>query len=232
MNYQIAICDDNTTDLNYISSLVADWAKNSGNTVNIRTFTSAEVFLFHYTEDKCFDILLLDIEMGGMDGVTLAREIRKDDEAVQIVFITGYTDYILEGYDVSALHYLVKPIHKRKLYEVLERAVQKVKKNERVLILELSGTMVRIPLYEIRYLEVCQNYVTIHAKQDCTVKKTLSEFETELDDRFFRLGRSFIVNLICIGRITKSDVYLIDGTIIPLPRGQYDPLNKAIISHT
>ena len=231
MNYKIAICDDNTTDLNYISSLVADWAKNSGSTVNIRTFTSAEVFLFHYTEDKCFDILLLDIEMSGMDGVTLAREIRKDNEAVQIVFITGYSDYILEGYDVSALHYLVKPVHKRKLSEVLERAVQKVKKNERVLILELSGTMVRIPLYEIRYLEVYQNYVTIHARQDCTVKKTLGEFETELDDRFFRIGRSFIVNLFCIGRITKSDVYLIDGTIIPLPRGQYGPLNRAIISH-
>ena len=162
MNYHIAICDDSTTDLDYISVLVTDWAKVSGNTVNIKAFPSAEAFLFTYEDDKNFDILLLDIEMGGMDGVQLAKEVRRDNETIQIVFITGYSDYVTEGYEVSALHYLMKPVQKEKLFEVLERAVQKIKKNERVLMLELSGEMVCIPFYEIRYLEVCQNYVTIH----------------------------------------------------------------------
>ncbi|MGZ9585482.1 LytR/AlgR family response regulator transcription factor [Paenibacillus marinisediminis] len=232
MNYHIAICDDSIADAHYISDLVTAWGKASGNRVSIKAFSSAEAFLFHYAEDKSFDILLLDIEMGAMDGVALAKEVRKSDEAVQIVFITGYSDYISEGYDVSALHYLMKPVHKEKVFEILDRAMQKMKKNERVLILESSGEMVRIPLYEIRYLEVRQNYVTIHARKDYTVKKTLGEFEAEVDERFFRVGRSFIVNLLCINRITKTEVCLSDGAVIPLPRKQYEQLNRAIITHT
>ena len=92
--------------------------------------------------------------------------------------------------------------------------------------------MVRIPIYEIKYLEVQQNYVTVHSKKDYTVKKTLGEFERELDERFYRMGRSFIVNLSFIDKITKTDVFLSDGSVIPLPRGQYGPLNKAFIAHT
>ena len=74
-----------------------------------------------------------------------------------------------------------------------------------------------------------KNYVTIHAKNDYTVRKTLSEIETELDDRFFRIGRSFIVNLKEIERVTKTEVKLIGGTALPLPRGHYENLNRAII---
>lgn len=232
MNYQIAICDDDPADLDYLSVLVRGWGRQTGNMADIKTYPSAEAFLFDYADDKSFDLLLLDIEMGGMDGVRLAKEVRRGNEAVQIVFVTGYSDYVAEGYDVSALHYLMKPVQREKLFEVLERAAQKIRKNERALMLALSGERVRVPFYEIRYLEVCQNYVTVHARQTYTVKKTLGEFEAELDDRFYRAGRSFIVNLTCIQRVTKTDVYLADGTQIPLPRGQYEPLNRAIIAHS
>ena len=92
--------------------------------------------------------------------------------------------------------------------------------------------MVRIPLHEIKYLDVHQNYVTIHAKTEHTVKRTLGEFEKLLDDSFVRIGRGIIVNLTYISRVTKTDVYLLDGSILPLPRGAYEPLNRAIISHT
>lgn len=60
--------------------------------------------MFHYTTDKSFDILLLDIEMGSINGVELAKQIRKDNEGLQIIFITGFPDFITEGYEVSALH--------------------------------------------------------------------------------------------------------------------------------
>ena len=89
-----------------------------------------------------------------------------------------------------------------------------------------------MPVGEIRYLDVQQNYVTVHGKLDVTVKRTLGEFEKELDERFFRLGRSYIVNLTYIRRITRTDVFLSDGIVIPLPRGQYDALNRAIIART
>lgn len=232
MIYKIAICDDNAADIQYLSTFVQKWAEQKQCQIQTDTFPSAEAFLFHYAEQKDYDILLLDIEMKKMDGVSMAKAVRRENDSVQIVFVTGYSDYIAEGYEVSALHYLMKPVHKEKLFEVLDRAVDKLKRNERVLMLELSGEMVRVPFYEIRYLDVHQNYVTVHAKQDYTVKKTLGEFEKELDERFFRTGRSAILNLTCIQRVTKTDVYLADGSVVPLPRGQYELLNRAIIART
>ena len=232
MKYKIAICDDHDADRQYVLNLVEHWAASSGHRVYTDCFASAERFLFHYAEECDYDILLLDIEMGAMDGVTMAKWVRKDNEAVQIIFITGYSDYIAEGYEVAALHYLMKPVNREKLFKVLDRAIEKRKQEERCLNLEAYGEMVRIPFYEIRYLDVHQNYVTVHAKVDYTVKRTLGDFEKELDDRFCRVGRGVILNLKYIQRVTKTEVRLSDGTVLPLPRGAYEPLNRAIIQHT
>ena len=232
MAYRVAIVDDSVKDAEFVQSILNSWAEDRQLNIHAERFASAESFLFRYAEDKAWDILLLDIEMGAMDGVTMAKRVRRDNEAVQIVFITGYSDYIAEGYEVSALHYLMKPVNKDKLLSVLDRALEKRKQEQRCLNLEYSGEMVRIPFYEIRYLDVHQNYVTVHGKRDYTVKRTLGEFEKELDDRFCRVGRSMIVNLKYIQRVTKTEVRLSDGTVLPLPRGAYEPLNRAIIQHT
>jgi len=230
MRYKIAICDDCDVDRQYILNMVTLWGERSGHIVHIDAFSSAENFLFHYAEKKDFDILLLDIEMGAMDGVTMAKKLRKENDTVQIVFITGYSDYILEGYEVAALHYLMKPVKTEKLCAVLDRAAQKLAKNEKVLNFEVAGEMIRVPIYQIRYADVFGNYVTIHASSDVTVKMTLSELEKQLDERFYRAGRSCIVNLSQISRVTKAEIKLSDGTAIPLPRGAYDGINRAIIN--
>lgn len=226
------ICDDEKCQIEFLTALLTHWAESTGAAIQISAFSSAENFLFHYEDNKNFDILLLDIEMDKINGVELAKKIRRDNDMVQIIFITGYSEYISEGYEVAALHYLVKPVKEEKLLEILDRALQKIKKNEKVLFLELPDEIVRLLACEIRYLEVRQNYVTVHAKTDYTIKKTLREFETELDERFYRMGRSYIVNLSYVTRITKTDVFLSDGSVIPLPRGQYEPLNRAFISNT
>ena len=230
MRCKIAICDDFEQDAKYIASAVNKWAEKERILLDVEVFPSADSFLFHYADHKDFDIMLLDIEMPSMSGIELAKKIRLENDAVQIIFITGFIDYISEGYDVAALHYLMKPLSEDKLSEVLNRAVLKIRKNEKSLFLSISGEMLRIPIYQIKYLEVQQNYVTVHAKKDYTVKKTLGEFESELDERFYRIGRSFIVNLSCIDKITKNSVHLSDGSVIPLPRGQYESLNKAFIA--
>lgn len=229
---RIAICDDSTPDAQFVKDIVSGWARGKSFPLDILIFSSAESFLFHYAEDKDFDILLLDIEMSHMDGVTMARQIRQDNETVQIVFITGYSDYIAEGYEVAALHYLMKPVSPEKLCSVLDRAADKIVQNEKCLTLELSGETVRIPLHEIRYLDVAKNYVTVHAKQDHTVKCPLAELEKRLDERFCRVGRSQVLNLKYIRRVTKTQVFLSDDTILPLPRGTYESLNRAIIQYT
>lgn len=229
MNCTVAICDDAAADRDYLQTLVKRWAADRGHRVELALYPSAESFLFRYAEDKDVQILLLDIEMGPMDGVSLARTLRKENDAVQIVFITGYSDYIADGYEVEALHYLMKPVKEEKLFAVLDRAVEKLHSNQRTLLLELPGEVVRLPVYQIRSAEVQGNYVTIHAKTDCTVKMTLSELEAQLDDNFFRLGRSALVNLGCVARVSKTAVTLNDGTVLPLPRGAYERINRAII---
>lgn len=228
MDYRIAICDDRQEDREYVRQLTARWAQQRGNQVEMTEFCSAEQFLFSCPQPD-FDLLLLDIEMGEMDGVSLAKQVRRTNELMQIVFITGYSDYITEGYEVAALHYLMKPVKEEKLFVVLDRAVERLHKNTKVLTLETSEEMVRVPLYQVSALEVQRNYVTVHARQDYTVKKSLSELMEQLDERFFRVGRSAVVNLNDISRVTRSDIYLTDGRIIPLPRGAYDKLNRAII---
>ena len=231
MSYRVAIVDDITTDAEFVQCILNSWADLRQANIQAEVFPSAEAFLFRYAEDKDWDILLLDIEMGAMDGVTMAKRVRQDNEAVQIVFITGYSDYIAEGYEVAALHYLMKPVNREKLLTVLDRAMEKRKQEERCLNLEAYGEMVRSPFYEIRYLDVHQNYVTVHAKADYTVKRTLGDFEKELDNRFCRVGRAMILNLKYTQRVTKTEVRLSDGTVLPLPRGAYEPLNRAIIQH-
>ena len=230
MSYRAAICDDSTTDAEFVGSILHQWAAERGIEVESERFASADAFLFRYAEDKSFDLLLLDVEMPGTDGVTLAKTVRQENEAVQIVFITGYSDYISEGYEVAALHYLMKPVKEEKLRSVLDRAVEKITKNERVLHFEAGGEMVRVPIYQIRYADVLGNYVTVHARTDVTVKMTLGELEKRLDERFYRVGRSALVNLTQISRVTKTEIRLSDGTAIPLPRGAYEGVNRAIIN--
>ena len=110
----IAICDDEQAEIDYLSTLVNQWASRKGVAIQLNEFPSAESFLFAY-EGQHTDILLLDIEMGGMDGVTLAKKIRLMNKEVQIIFVTGYMEYIADGYDVEALHYLLKPVSEEKL---------------------------------------------------------------------------------------------------------------------
>lgn len=231
MKYRLAICDDNETDIKYIASLISGWSKASGNTVELHAFPSAEAFLFEYEDNKSYDILLLDIEMGGMNGVELAGRIRKDNRTVQIIFVTGYMEYIGEGYDVEALHYLIKPVTQDKISAVLDRGAERLKYRENTLLLTTADGTVRVPLYEIRYLEVYRNYVTVHAKEEYTVKKTLNEMERELDDSFFRTGRSFIINLRFVKKVTRTDIYMKDGTVVPLSKNLYEDINRAIIRY-
>lgn len=229
--YRFAVCDDNPTDIKYVTALIADWNKKSDVPIQIKAYPSAEAFLFAYEDDNSVDILLLDIEMEGMSGVELAKRLRTAGAKLPIVFITGYMDYIEQGYDVEALHYLLKPVTQEKLETVLERAVERLRKRGRALVLSCGGSMVRLPLDEIRYLEVMKNYVTVHADEAYSIKRTLREFQEELDDGFYRIHRSYVVNLRFVKKVTKTAVTLKAGEEIPLSRKAYEGLNQALIRY-
>ncbi len=227
MAYRIAVCDDDEAQSEYIKNLVTAWASQAGVDVRIDVYHSANAVLFDGT--SAHDMFLLDVEMPRVSGIELAKTIREQNTTAIIVFITGYADYIAEGYDVSALHYLIKPVDKPKLFAVLDKACTLLGKRETYVLLETAGETHRLPLHEIRFIEVSGNYVTVHASTDVTVKKTLSELNSKLDERFFKTGRSFVVNLNYIRRVTKTEVMLSTGETVPLSRGMYDALNRAII---
>ena len=129
MSLHIGICDDEQVEIQYLQKIVLDWAHTGHHNISINLFPSSEAFLFNHENDKNFDILLLDIQMGDMDGVELAKLLRNSDKLVQIIFITGFPDFIAEGYEVSALHYLMKPVKEEKLFEVLDKAVSRLQKD-------------------------------------------------------------------------------------------------------
>ena len=229
MDLKIGMCDDSASDISSMAGLVRKWAEGAGHRATLETFVSAEALAFQYPICVDFQILLLDIEMGKMDGVTLAKRLRRANDDLQIIFVTGYSDYILEGYEVAALYYLLKPVHPEKLFKALDRAVERLRIDERRLTISLGGEMVRLPISRIRYIDVQGNYSTIHAAGEYTVKKTLGELAEALDERFLRVGRSFIINLNNVSRVTRAQVYLDDGSVLPLPRGAYDKINLAIL---
>lgn len=229
MNVKICICDDSSEERAFINVLVREWSRQTGTDVSVSEFPTAEAFLFEY-EDLVPDVLLLDIEMPGMNGVELAKRLREGNKLIQIVFITGFSDYIAEGYEVAALHYLLKPVSPQKLFSTLDRALEKQETDGRKIVLETTTETVQLLLCEIRYIEVIKNYITVYAEGSYTVKRTLKEIERELDERFLRVGRSYIVNLHFISRVTRYEIFLRGGASVPLPRGAYEKVNRAVIN--
>ena len=182
-------------------------------------------------EEEVPDILITDIDMPFLSGTELLAIVQEKYPKVISFVVSGYNDfaYVKDSFLAGSINYLMKPVNEEKFHQVLTRAVGRLARNEPFLTLELPGETVRVPLPEIRYLDVQQNYVTVHAGRDYTLKRPLAEFEAALDRRFFRAGRSCIVNLTCIRRVTRTEAELTTGERIPLPRGQYEKLNRAII---
>lgn len=230
MAYRVAIVDDSNIDAEYVQSILKAWAQDRQAGVQAERFGSAENFLFYYADDKVWDILLLDIEMGAMDGVSLARRIRQENELVQIVFITGFPDFMAEGYEVSALHYLIKPVGKEKLFAVLDKAAANLGKKEKQLAISFDRQTELVPLSKITYIEAQKQYVVIHTDgQEYRMKASLAETEKELDEYFFKCQRSFIVNLRHVLRINNDFVVLKNGAEVPISRGMAQKIGKEII---
>ena len=231
MKYRIAICDDEQNQIEYITSIVTSWSNHKGHSCEIRTFASAEAFLFEYEEDKAYDILLLDVEMKNMNGIELAKRIRKDNNRAEIIFITSHFEFVGEGYEVDALHYLIKPISLEKLTQVLTKATEKLSVEPLSVVISSDGETVKLYESDIRYVESFLHYIVIHTKdKEYKIKENMSVFEKRVSDDFYRIHRSYLVSLKHITRISRTSVN-IGNTELPLSRGKYDDINRAFIQH-
>ena len=226
----IIICDDEKAEIEYLRNSVYEWARQRKATVNISSYESAEAFLFSYETDKTVDILLLDIQMRRIDGVTLAKQLRADGGKMQIIFITGFPDHIQEGYDVSALHYLMKPVSEEKLYSVLDKAAGLLDEADASVLLDTGDSRVRLFHNDIWYAEAFAHKTTIRTGTGTTdIRHYITELEEMLGDGFCRVHRSYLVNLKYIRQITKTGIIMDCGNTIPLSRRRYDAVNKAFI---
>lgn len=232
MKLHIAICDDEKTETEYLLGLVQDWAASREISITVVTFDSAEAFLFAFDADKSCDILLLDIQMKRLDGVTLAKQLRASGEQLQIMFITGLPDFIAEGYEVSALHYLMKPVQAEKLEAVLDKAIGMIGRKDASVIIETINGPIRLFLRDIQYAEAFAHTTVVHtATGVCEARLSISELESLLDNEFCRVHRSYLVGLQYIRQITKTDIVMDNGKHIPLSRRRYNAVNRAFIEY-
>lgn len=233
MMLQIAICDDETAQLSLLEMLVRKWAKEKRIPVQVAACRNADQFFFLWEEKKDTNILLLDIDMPGMDGMSLARKLREKGERLQILFITGVADQALLGYEVEAVSYLLKPVKEEKLFSGLDRAWEHCEMAEPELVVEMAGEIARVRIRDIRYLESAAHDTIVwldKAGEGLKSRVGIQKLEEALQKEeglFFRLHRSYLVNLAHVDRITRKEVLLDTGVSIPVARGKWEELNRA-----
>ena len=232
MKYKIAICDDDTKQIEYLQQIVTTWAQKNRHLINLRQYAEAKHFLFDYEEEKDFDILLLDIEMPGISGIELAKKVRLENATVQIIFVTGYYDYFSDGFDVSALHYLIKPVNDRKLFPVLDKAVENLMYRQRSVLLATSDADIKVSLADITYVESENVYVVVHTVHGkYRTRMSLGKFIEQLDDTFLKVHRSYVVGLKYIKKITRTEITMLSGDTVPISRGMYDEVHAALVKY-
>ena len=230
MNHLIAVCDDEPEQARLVVAMAGEWAKCAGLSCEIRCFPSAEALWFAYRENRCFDILLLDVEMKGITGIALARRLRADGCRAEMIFITSHFEFAAEGYDVDALHYLLKPVAMEKLFGVLSRAAAKLAEEPPAIVISWGGEAVKLYENEILYAESFLHDLVIHTTgREYRIRENISAFEQRLSEDFFRTHRSYLVNLKKIRRIDRTGVTLEGGSTVPVARGKYDGVNRAFI---
>ena len=213
---RIAICDDEKNIRELIAKKV------------VKQYPDAEIIFFQSGEelllvDESIDILFLDIQMSGIDGMETARELRKKDKSVILVFVTAVEEYVFQAFDVGAFNYIVKPIDDGKFSDVLHRAVDEwssqnineKEPEERYVLINNSGVHTKVILDEIVYAEVFNRKVVIH-KLDGEIEYygKMSDLESLAGDSFFRPHRAYLINFKYVEKYDATTIYLERGTVL------------------
>lgn len=226
---KIAICDDEQVQLKYIYTLVKKWSKSVKDNADISCYSNAQELLFDYTPD-CFDVLLLDIQMDGENGISLAKRIRSFNDDAVIIFITAVSDYVFDGYDVGAVQYLLKPVNEDKLFDCLNTALKNMPEKKKI-IFESDGTNIAVTEDDILYAEAFSHKTKIVlSNREFFVNENISGIEQMLGDNFYKCHRSYIVNLKSINSIKKYEAVMDNGASIPVSRRLYNDFNNAFIA--
>lgn len=228
---RIAICDDEKPQRLLLKKYLEEWAHQNKVILEIEQFVSGENFLFAWEDDRDYDLLIFDIEMGQLSGMELAAAIRKKDDEIPILFVTGYDKYMLQGFEVAALHYLLKPVNPKKLFEVLDKLRIKRKQEEKIFFQTENGP-VSLPASRIWYIEARAHQCALYTEEEeYTLRASISEIAGQLSGRreFVRCHRSYLVNLHHVSAIVKPELFMDDRRRLPVSRSAEKEVNRLFI---
>lgn len=232
LTLRLAICDDN---IQHIDVLEAYFKSRMDLKIDIFSYNSGEALLEDYREDGVrYDVLFIDMEMPGLNGIETAKCIREMDETVMIVFVTSHPQYMRESFKCLPLRFLLKPVQENDLWEALDTIVRKLSKEKKTISFNSADGFVRLYCEEILYCESQNNHVKIVTREQMySVRMTLSDLEKRLNCKVFcRCHKSFLINLQHLKTVNGSNIQLYHGVMqIPLGRSFKKRFNEAVISY-
>lgn len=238
----IAVVDDEQVHRDILMKYIEEWKAREGVEAQVEDFPSGEAFYFSWCGDQRWDVLFLDICMEGETaGVMLAKKLREKKRAIVIIFTTGIPDYMQEGFEVEALHYLLKPLDKRKVWECLDKCFRRTETERRTVLLPIEEGTVKVDGDKILYAEAVGHYCTVTcAEEVLEVRMGIRELERKLRESmgigegqegyFVFTHRSYLVNVQKIARMGRQDILMDNGVSVPVSRRSYNQVNDRFIA--
>lgn len=228
----IAVCDDEILECSALAKKIKSICENLNTEVSVKEFYHANDMA---VSDDNFDLIFLDILMPEINGMEVAKQIRKSKTKSKIVFVTVTKNYVFEAYDVEAYHYLMKPVNQDKLKNIITRAVKDIQtdENKEYLVLSTGKNKRKILLKDILYIESYGRTIVFHCnKEEITEYRKIGELENNLSDKnFFRIHKSFIVNLEHIETYTRKEAVLENGNNLPIAKRRYEAFTKTMMQY-
>lgn len=206
---RVAVVEDNLKQAEELQAFFVRYSKEENYECVVQHFSDAFSFLDQYRPD--YDVVLLDIEMPGMDGMSAAKRLRERDADVLIVFVTNMMQYAIAGYTVSALDYIVKPVSYFEFTNLLKKVRRILEtQQERDVIIRNAGSFQRISSSQIRYVEVYRHKLIFHTNTgNLESWGNLTEVESMVSqESFFRCNNCFLVNFRYVDAVEKEEVIL------------------------
>ena len=229
---RIAIVEDDERDLMQLLDLLRSYTASHGLAASIDTFPSGEKFLRAFEPEK-YALVFLDNYIGSVLGIDLARKARALDPAVEFVFVSMSMEFALSGYEVRALHYLIKPATPEEIEKVFERLSRNAPKTEPPTVeVVCDYHPFLIPADSIRYIEVADKACIIHGNKDIKTYMRLGNLMELLPPNdFIRTHRSFVVRLSFIQTMRRNEFALKGGGSVPISQSYHNDCQRAYIEY-
>lgn len=234
MKINITILEDSISEFNRLQKGILKYSKLNNLDINIDTYKSGEEFFLHNPNCQSIDssAFFLDIQMGSMTGIDVAKKLRSSGYKGIIVFLTAFREYVFHGYEVRALNYLLKPVNENTLFLCLDEITKELSNN--AYIYRNRQEIVSLPYSEILTFSSRLHYVDILTTNGKCYEQmsTLSRIIEHLPGEFIRTHRSYIVNMTHIYRITSSTIELSNHLTIQIARSYYKDVINAFAKYT